>query len=82
MDKLVQDKMKELLDEKKLKPFTQPKIDLKKFGEDKDLEYVISVTELPKIETKGIENIKFEVKMAKNKVRYILLKHRLRELSS
>ena len=28
LDKLVQDKMKLLLDEKKLKPFTQPKIDL------------------------------------------------------
>jgi len=33
--------------------------DLKTYGEDKDLEYVISVTELPKIDIKSIENIKF-----------------------
>jgi len=29
-------------------------------GEDKDLEYVISVTELPKVELKSVENIKFD----------------------
>ena len=28
--------------------------------EDKELEYVLSVTELPKIDTKGITNIKFD----------------------
>ena len=32
---------------------------MKTFGEDKDLEYVISVTELPKIDTKSLSNIKF-----------------------
>ena len=35
-------------------------MDLKTFGEDKDLEYIISVTELPKVEVKPIENIKFD----------------------
>ena len=31
---------------------------MKSFGEDKDLEYIISVTELPKIDLKQLENIK------------------------
>ena len=33
---------------------------LKTYGEDKDLEYIISVTELPKVELKSVENIKFD----------------------
>ena len=32
----------------------------KTYGEDKELEYVLSVTELPKVETKSLENIKFD----------------------
>ena len=48
------------LDENKIKPAGQPKIDLKTFGEGKDLEYIISVTELPKVDIKFIENIKFD----------------------
>jgi len=45
--------------ENKIKPASQPKLDLKTYGEDKDLEYTLSVTELPKIEIKSIEKIKF-----------------------
>jgi trigger factor len=48
------------LEENKIKPAGQPKLDLKTYGEDKDLEYIISVTELPKVEIKPIENIKFD----------------------
>ena len=48
------------MEENKIKPAGQPKLDLKTYGEDKDLEYVISVTELPKVEIKSLENIKFE----------------------
>ena len=48
------------MDENKIKPAGQPKLDLKVYGEDKDLEYVISVTELPKVEVKSLENIKFD----------------------
>ena len=33
---------------------------LKTYGEDKDLEYVMSITELPKVELKSVENIKFD----------------------
>jgi len=59
LDKVLKDTSTKALDENKIKPAGQPKIDLKTFGEDKDLEYIISVTELPKVDTKLIENIKF-----------------------
>jgi trigger factor len=35
-------------------------LDLKTYGEDKELEYVLSVTELPKVDVKSIESIKFD----------------------
>ena len=60
LDKVLKDTSSKVLEENKIKPAGQPKIDIKTFGEDKDLEYVISVTELPKIEIKAIENIKFD----------------------
>ena len=59
LDKVLKDTTSKVLDENKIKPAGQPKIDLKTFGEGKDLEYVISVTELPKVEIKSIENIKY-----------------------
>ena len=60
LDKVLKDTSTKALEENKIKPAGQPKLDLKTFGEDKDLEYVISVTELPKVEVKSIENIKFD----------------------
>jgi len=59
LDKVLKDTSSKALSENKIKPAGQPKINLKTYGEDKDLEYIISVTELPKIEIKSIENIKF-----------------------
>jgi trigger factor len=60
LDKVLKDTSTKALEENKIKPAGQPKLDLKSYGEDKDLEYIISVTELPKIEIKSIENIKFD----------------------
>tara|TARA_B100000700_G_scaffold297258_1_gene361996 strand:- start:1357 stop:2793 length:1437 start_codon:yes stop_codon:yes gene_type:complete len=60
LDKVLKDTSTKALTENKIKPAGQPKIDLKTYGEDKDLEYIISVTELPKVEVKSIENIKFD----------------------
>jgi len=60
LDKVLKDTSSKALEENKIKPAGQPKIDLKTFGEDKDLEYIISVTELPKVEIKAIEDIKFD----------------------
>ncbi len=60
LDKVLKETTTKALDENKIKPAGQPKIDLKTYGEDKDLEYIISVTEFPKVEIKSIENIKFD----------------------
>ena len=60
LDKVLKDTSTKALEENKIKPAGQPKLDLKTFGEDKDLEYILSVTELPKIEVKSIEKIKFD----------------------
>ena len=59
LDKVLKDTTTKALEDNKIKPAGQPKIDLKTFGEDKDLEYVISVTELPNIDTKPLSSIKF-----------------------
>ena len=60
LDKVLKDTSTKALEENKIKPAGQPKLDLKTYGVDKDLEYTISVTELPKVEVKSIENIKFD----------------------
>ena len=60
LDKVLKDSTTKALQENQIKPAGQPKLDLKIYGEDKELEYIISVTELPKVEVKSIENIKFD----------------------
>jgi trigger factor len=60
LDKVLKDSSIKALDDNKIKPAGQPKLDLKTYGEDKDLEYIMSVTELPKVELKSVENIKFD----------------------
>ena len=71
LDKVLKETTTKALSDNNIKPAGQPKIDLKTFGEDKDLEYIISVTELPKIDLKPIENIKvdeYEVKIDKKEI--------------
>jgi len=60
LDKVLKETTTKALEENKIKPAGQPKLDLKTYGEDKELEYIISVTELPKVQIKSIENIKFD----------------------
>jgi len=60
LDKVLKDTSVKALEDNKIKPAGQPKLDLKIYGEDKDLEYVMSVTELPKVELKSVGNIRFD----------------------
>ena len=60
LDKVLKDTSTKALEENKIKPAGQPKLDLKTYGEDKDLEYILSVTELPKLDVKSIESIEFD----------------------
>jgi trigger factor len=60
IDKVLKDTTTKALEDNKIKPAGQPKIDLKSFGEGKDLEYIISVTELPNVEVASLKNIKVD----------------------
>ncbi|MDC1496598.1 trigger factor [Pelagibacteraceae bacterium] len=60
LDKVLKETSTKALEENKIKPAGQPKLDLKTYGEDKELEYVLSITELPKVDIKSLENIKFD----------------------
>jgi len=60
LDKVLKETSTKALEENKIKPAGQPKLDLKTYGEDKELEYVLSVTELPKVDVISIESIKFD----------------------
>ncbi len=60
IDEVLKETSTKALEENKIKPAGQPKIDLKSFGEGKDLEYIISVTELPNIEISSIKKIKVD----------------------
>ena len=60
LDKVLKDTTTKALEENKIKPAGQPKLDLKTYGEDKDLEYIIVVKKLHKFYLKEIEIIKFD----------------------
>ena len=60
LDKVLKETSTKALEENKIKPAGQPKLDLKTYGEGKELEYVLSITELPKVDTKLLEGIKFD----------------------
>ena len=48
------------IDEKKLKVAGQPKIDLKQFGEGKDLNYELQIDCLPTVNLKTLKNLKLQ----------------------
>ncbi len=60
IDKVLKDTTTKALEDNKIKPAGQPKIDLKSFGEGKDLEYIISVTELPNVEVGSLKDLKVD----------------------
>ena len=58
VDKILRETSTKAIDEKKLKVAGQPKIDLKQFGEGKDLNYELQIDCLPKVELTSFEKIK------------------------
>ena len=48
LDKVLKETSTKALEEKKIKPAGQPKLDLKTYGEDKDLEYILQQMSLDK----------------------------------
>ena len=60
IDKLLKESSAKAIEEKKIKVAGQPKLDLKSYGEGKDLNYTLEINEMPEIKLKSLENIKFE----------------------
>ena len=78
IDKLLQETSSKALDEKKIKTVGQPKIDLKTFGEGKDLNYILEVDSLPKLNLADFEKykaseylVKIESKLVDEKIKEI-----------
>jgi len=59
LDQILKETSTKAIEEKKIKVAGQPKLDLKSYGEGKDLNYTLEIDELPSIKLKPIENIKF-----------------------
>jgi len=58
IDKILKETSLKAIEEKKIRIAGQPKINLKTFGEGKDLNYELEVDSLPKIILKAFENYK------------------------
>lgn len=59
LEKILKETSAQALEEKKIKVAGQPKLDLKSYGEGKDLNYTLEVDELPSIKIQSLESIKF-----------------------
>ena len=59
LEKILQETSTKALEEKKIKAAGQPKLDLKSYGEGKDLNYTLEINELPKIKLQSLDSIKF-----------------------
>jgi len=79
IDKILQETSNKALVEKKIKAAGQPKIDLKTFGEGKDLSYTLEVDSLPELDLASFEKykaneylIKIESKLVDEKINEIV----------
>jgi len=59
LEKVLKETSTKALEEKKIKVAGQPKLDLKTYGEGKDLNYTLEVDELPFIKIESLETIQF-----------------------
>ena len=79
VDKILRETSTKAIDEKKLKVAGQPKIDLKQFGEGKDLNYELQIDCLPKVELKSFE--KFKAIEYKIKIENKIIEEKLKEIA-
>ena len=80
VDKILRETSTKAIDEKKLKVAGQPKIDLKQFGEGKDLNYELQIDCLPKVELKSFEQ--FKATEYKIKIENKIIEEKLKEIAS
>ena len=72
LEKILKETSAKAIEEKKIKVAGQPKLDLKSYGEGKDLNYTLEVDELPSIKLKSLDNIKFtdyEIKVGEEEIK-------------
>ena len=83
IDKLLKESSVEAIEKEKIKIAGQPKIDLKTFGEGKDLNYILEVDSLPEVKLKSFENfkatehkVKVDEKVVQKKIKEIASQHK------
>ena len=79
IDKILRETSSKAISEKKLKVAGQPKIDLKQFGEGKDLNYELLIDCLPTIKLNPLDKIK--VNDYKLKIEKKIIENKLKEIS-
>ena len=72
LEKVLKETSSQAIEEKKIKIAGQPKLDLKSYGEGKDLNYTLEIDELPTIKLNSLENIKYtdyEIKVTDGEIK-------------
>ena len=80
IDKILRETTSKAIDEKKLKVAGQPKIDLKQFGEGKDLNYEVQIDCLPSVSLKSFD--KFKATSFKIKIEEKIVQEKLNEIAN
>ena len=80
IDKILRETSTKAIEEKKIKVAGQPKIDLKTFGEGKDLNYELQIDSLPDINLKSFD--KYKAVEYKIKIEDKIINEKLKELSN
>jgi len=80
IDKILRETSTKAIEEKKIKAAGQPKIDLKTFGEGKDLNYELQIDSLPDIKLKSFE--KYKAVEYKVKIEDKIINEKLKEISN
>ena len=80
IDKILRESTSKAIDEKKLKVAGQPKIDLKQFGEGKDLNYELQIDCLPSVNLKSFD--KFKATTFKVKIEDKVIEDKLKEIAN
>ncbi|HEY8964337.1 MAG TPA: trigger factor, partial [Alphaproteobacteria bacterium] len=65
VEKAVNDGTNQTIRDNKLRPATQPKVDIKSFEKDKDLEFTVSMDLLPEVKVMDVKKLKLERPVAK-----------------
>jgi len=80
VDKILRETTSKAIDDKKLKVAGQPKIDLKQFGEGKDLNYELQIDCLPSVTLKSFD--KFKATSFKVKIDDKIIDEKLKEIAN